>query len=86
MAAKLAESRASLEPGIPAMRGNRGYFAGVDRVNGMHDVSLRESVADAEQMASFKPTLDFAGELTVVVTCVRRRILDFGALRSLKGS
>jgi len=31
---KLAETRERLEPGIRALRGNLGYFAGVDRLSG----------------------------------------------------
>ena len=38
---KLAETRERLEPGVRAMRGNLGYFAGIDRSNNaMHNVSL----------------------------------------------
>jgi len=39
--AKLIESRAELDAGIRAMRGNLGYYVGVDRVNNaMSNVSI----------------------------------------------
>ena len=83
VAAKLTESEARLEPGIRAMRGNLGYFAGIDRVNSaMHNVSLWESVADAEQMASFRPMLDLANEFVALGVRFQRPILNFSTLWS----
>ena len=59
--AKLAETRARLEPGVRALRGNLGYFAGIDRANNaMHNVSFWESVEGANQMASFQPMVALA--------------------------
>ncbi len=38
-----------------AMKGNLAYYAGVDRINNaMHNVSVWQSVADANQMATFE--------------------------------
>ena len=43
--AKLTESKAALEAGIRAMRGNLGYYAGIDRKNNaMSNVSIWESL------------------------------------------
>ena len=65
------------------MRGNLGYFAGIDRVNSaMHNVSLWESVADAEQMASFRPMLDLANEFVALGVRFQRPILNFSTLWS----
>ena len=72
--AKLVETRERLAPGICAMRGNLGYFVGIDRVaNAMHNVSLWETVEDANQMASFQPMLDLA---SVFVALGVRRFTD----------
>jgi hypothetical protein len=85
--ARLVRSRAALGPGILAMRGNLGYFAGVDRVNcAMHNVSFWESVADAEQMAAFQPMLDLAGEFVALGVRFQRPILNFATLWSLGGA
>ena len=43
------------------MRGNQGYYVGIDRGNNaMSNVSLWESAEAAEQMATFQPMLDLA--------------------------
>ena len=56
--AKLTESKAALEAGICAMRGNLGYYAGIDRKNNaMSNVSIWESIETAEQMATFQPMI-----------------------------
>ena len=53
---KLQDSRARLEKGIRAMRGNLSYYVGIDRANNaMHNVSVWDSVADADQMSTFAP-------------------------------
>ena len=84
MEAKLAQSRERLEPGVRAMRGNLGYFAGIDRVNNaMHNVSLWESVEHANQMASFQPMLDLATEFTAHGVRFQRPILNLATLWSL---
>ena len=85
--ARLARSRAALEPGILAMRGNLGYFAGIDRANNaMHNVSLWESVADAEQMSTFQPMLDLAPDFVALGVRFQRPILNCETLWSLKGA
>jgi hypothetical protein len=85
--AKLTQSRALLEPGILAMRGNLGYFVGIDRVaNAMHNVSFWESVEDAERMASFQPMLDLAIEFVALGVRFQRPILNCATLWSVKGA
>ena len=44
------------------MRGNRNYFVGIDRQNGaMTNVSVWDTLEDAQQMASLREMLDLAG-------------------------
>jgi hypothetical protein len=76
--AKLAATRQLLEPGVKALRGNLGYFAGIDRVNNtMHNVSFWESVEDANQMAAFPPMLALATEFIALGVRFQRPILNF---------
>ena len=83
VATKLVETRERLKPGIRAMRGNLGYFAGVDRLNNaMHNVRLWETVEDADQMASFQPMLALAEEFVALGVRFQRPILDFETLRT----
>src|SRR5208282_2285885 len=68
-----------------AMRGNLGYFVGIDRAaNAMHNVSLWETVGDADQMASFQPMLALAGEFIALGVRFQRPILNFSTLWSLR--
>jgi hypothetical protein len=76
--AKLNESKARLEDGIRAMKGNLAYYAGVD--NAMHNVSVWQSVADANQMATFAPMLALAEEFTAIGVRFERPILNFDTL------
>lgn len=78
--AKLMESKARLESGVRAMKGNLAYYAGVDRTNNaMHNVSFWESVDDANQMATFPPMLGLA-EFTALGVRFERPILNFETL------
>ena len=80
---KFAEVQERLEPGISTMRGNLGYFAGIDRSNNaMHNVSLWETAEDANQMASFQPMLDLAGEFVALGVRFQWPILNFETLWS----
>jgi hypothetical protein len=57
----LDDSRKTLVPAIRALKGNRGYYVGIDRENNaMTNVSLWDTRGDAEQMASLQPMLDLA--------------------------
>ena len=82
--AELAATRDRLEPGVKALRGNLGFFVGIDRVNNaMHNVSFWESVEDANQMASFPPMLALASEFVALGVRFQRPILNFETLWSL---
>jgi hypothetical protein len=59
--ALLRDSEKTLVPAIRTLKGNRGYYAGIDRENGaMTNVSIWDSLADAQQMSSLKAMLDLA--------------------------
>jgi len=74
---RLHDSRARLEAGIRAMRGNLAYYVGIDRTNhAMHNVSVWASVADANQMATFAPMLALAKEFTELGVRFDRPILN----------
>jgi hypothetical protein len=74
---KLRESRAGLEGGIRAMKGNLAYYAGVDQANNaMHNISFWESVEDAAQMASFGPMLALGKEFAELGVHFERPILN----------
>ena len=77
--AKLNESKARLEDGIRAMKGNLAYYAGVDEI-AMHNVSVWQSVADANQMATFAPMLALAEEFTAIGVRFEWPILNFDTL------
>jgi hypothetical protein len=79
--AKLLATKERLEPGVRALRGNLGYFAGVDRANNaMHNVSVWETVADAKQMDSFPPMIKLAAEFTATGVRFDRPIMNFDTL------
>jgi hypothetical protein len=83
---KLRDSRARLETGIRAMRGNLSYYVGIDTTNhAMHNVSVWESVADANQMATFAPMLELAGEFAALGVRFERPILNCETLWQLDG-
>src|ERR1700688_3699509 len=82
--ARLLESKASLESGIRAMSGNLAYFVGIDRTNyAMHNVSVWDSVAEADQMATFAPMLALAAEFTALGVRFERPILNCDTLWQL---
>jgi hypothetical protein len=78
------ESKARLESGIHAMRGNIAYYVGIDWANNaMHNVSIWESVADANQMATFAPMLALAAEFAALGVRFERPILNCDTLWQL---
>jgi hypothetical protein len=82
--AKLIESKAALEAGIRAMRGNLGYYVGIDRRNNaISNVSLWDSVDAAEQMATFQPMLDLAKTFVALGVKFQRPILNLTTLWEL---
>jgi quinol monooxygenase YgiN len=81
---KLRESRARLESGIRAMNGNLAYYVGIDHANNaMHNVSMWESVADANQMSTFAPMLALGKEFSKLGVRFDRPILNCGTLWQL---
>jgi hypothetical protein len=81
---KLRESRVRLEGGIRAMSGNLAYYVGIDRTNNaMHNVSVWESVADANQMATFAPMLALGAEFAALGVRFERPILNCDTLWQL---
>jgi quinol monooxygenase YgiN len=57
----LDESQTSLIPAIRALKGNHSYYVGIDRQNNaMTNVSVWETLDDAQQMASLQAMLDLA--------------------------
>jgi hypothetical protein len=57
----LEESQNTLVPALRSLSGNLGYYVGIDRENNtMTNVSLWNSLADAQQMATLQPMLDLA--------------------------
>ncbi|MGA7810994.1 hypothetical protein [Bradyrhizobium sp.] len=84
---KLHDSRTALESGIRAMRGNLAYYVGIDRANNaMHNVSIWESVADANQMATFAPMLALGAEFATLGVRFERPILNCDTLWQLDGA
>ena len=82
--ANLIESKAALEAGIRAMRGNLGYYVGIDRKNNaISNVSLWDSVEAAEQMATFQPMLDLARTFVALGVKFQRPILNLTTLWEL---
>ena len=76
--AKLIESKSALETGIRAMRGNLGYYVGIDRRNNaISNVSLWDSIEAAEQMATLQAMIDLAGTFVALGVRFQRPILNF---------
>jgi RNA binding exosome subunit len=57
----LDDSQKSLVPAIRGLKGNRSYYVGIDRQNSaMTNVSVWDTLDDAQQMASLQAMLDLA--------------------------
>jgi hypothetical protein len=82
---KLHESRAGLENGIRAMNGNIAYYVGIRSNNAMHNVSFWETVADANQMATFAPMIALGAEFAALGVRFDRPILNCNTLWQLHG-
>jgi hypothetical protein len=81
---KLQKSRAQLEGGIRAMTGSLAYYVGIDRTaNAMHNVSVWQSVADANQMTNFAPMLALGAEFAALGVRFERPILNCETLWQL---
>jgi hypothetical protein len=77
----LETSQDRLTPGIRAMKGNRGFFAGIDHENySMVNVSSWDSVSAAKQMEHYQPMLELAKEFIGMGVRFERPILNFEPL------
>ena len=57
----LEDSQKTLIPAIRALKGNQAYYVGIDpENNAMTNVSVWDTRADAEQMATLQPMLNLA--------------------------
>jgi quinol monooxygenase YgiN len=57
----LDASQTTLIPAIRALKGNLGYYVGIDLINNaMTNVSMWETLEDAHQMASLRAMADLA--------------------------
>ncbi len=67
------------------MRGNLGFWAGVDLTNNsMTNVSFWDSLNDAQQMATFQAMLDLAKEFTAMGVHFQRPIMNFTTLWEIR--
>jgi len=74
----LGDTYDKLEPGIKAIKGNLGFYAGIDEENyAMVNVSTWESIEAAKQMEDFQPMLDLAKEFVQLGVRFERPILNF---------
>jgi hypothetical protein len=77
----LDDSQISLIPAIRGLKGNRAYYVGIDRENSaMTNVSIWETIGDAQQMASLQAMLDLAKLFTGVGVRFERPITNHETL------
>ncbi|MEJ6396146.1 hypothetical protein V8J82_23020 [Gymnodinialimonas sp. 2305UL16-5] len=82
--ALLDESRAILVPAIQGLKGNLGFYAGVDAAQGaMTNVSLWETEQDALQMANLRAMTDLAKAFVDAVVQFERPITNHQVLWSI---
>jgi hypothetical protein len=78
------ESAVLLLPGIRAMRGCRGYFAGSDQAtSSLSNVSVWATLEDAKQMEHFQPMLDLGKRFLDAGATFERPIMNYGTLWQL---
>lgn len=66
----LQDSQNTLVPAIRGLKGNRAYYVGIDRENSsMTNVSVWDTLADAQQMASLQAMLDLAARSSSQRAC-----------------
>jgi hypothetical protein len=81
---KLRASQGRLESGIRGMTGNLAYYVGIDHTNNaMHNISIWESISDANQMATFAPMLALGEEFAKLGVRFDRPILNCHTLWQL---
>jgi hypothetical protein len=80
----MSEAAKVLLPGIQAMRGCRGYFAGSDQTtSSLSNVSIWETLEDAKQMERFQPMLDMGKRFLDAGATFERPIMNYGTLWQL---
>lgn len=82
----LAEAEDTLVPAIRAMPGLLGFWAGIDRANGtMTNVSLWQSEAEAQGMATLAPMLALAQSFAAAGVRFERPITTHSVLWQIAG-
>jgi hypothetical protein len=77
----MIEADSVLRPGLEAMRGCRGFFAGADRASAsLTNMSLWETLEDARQMDTFQPMLDLAKRFLELGARLERPIMNYTTL------
>jgi hypothetical protein len=80
----MTEAGAVLLPGIRAMRGCRGYFAGSDQAtSSLSNVSVWNTLDDAKQMEQFQPMLDLGKRFLDAGATFERPIMNYATLWQL---
>ncbi len=81
----LAESESALVPGIKGMKGCQLYFAGADEATtSVTNVSIWDSLEDAQQMSRFQPKLDLAKPFFELGAQFERPIRNYATLWRLE--
>lgn len=77
----MAESNAVLEPGIRRMRGIIHYYAGADHAaSSLTNVSIWQTLADAQQLDTFQPMLDLGKVFVAKGATFERPITNYASL------
>jgi hypothetical protein len=80
----MRESAMILLPGIQAMRGCRGYYAGSDPATAsLSNVSVWDTLEDAQQMEHFQPMLDLGKRFLDAGATFERPIMNYSTLWQL---
>ncbi len=83
----LHDSQKTLIPAIRGLSGNLAYYVGIDRENAvMTNVSLWDSLENAQQMATLKAMLDLAKTFVEIGVRFERPITNHEVLWTLQGS
>ncbi len=81
---RMMEADAILRPGIEAMRGLIGYYAGADEATAsLSNVSLWRTLEDAKQMDHFQPMLDLGKAFAEKGATFERPIMNYATLWQL---
>lgn len=81
---RLRDSSQSLIPAIRKLPGMLHYYVGIDRESStMVNVSVWESLAAAQQMASLEEMLALAGEFVAMGVTFERPIINYDTLWQL---